>query len=62
MFSGSVTENILYGKPDATNEEIIKAAKLANAHDFIMGLEDGYNTFVGERGLNYLEGRSKEYP
>lgn len=59
LFSGSVAENILYGKPDATNEEIIKAAKLANAHDFIMGLEDGYNTFVGERGVK-LSGGQKQ--
>ena len=59
LFSGSVAENILYGKPDATNEEIIKAAKLANAHDFIMGLEDGYNTFVGERGVK-LSGGHKQ--
>lgn len=59
MFSGNIAENILYGKPSATNEEIIAAAKLANAHDFIMELEDGYNTFVGERGVK-LSGGQKQ--
>lgn len=59
MFSGNIAENILYGKPSATNEEIVAAAKLANAHDFIMELEDGYNTFVGERGVK-LSGGQKQ--
>lgn len=59
MFSGNIAENILYGKPSATNEEIIAAAKLANAHEFIMELEDGYNTFVGERGVK-LSGGQKQ--
>jgi len=59
LFSGTVKENILYGKPDATDEEIIRAAKLANAHDFIMELENGYDTFVGERGVK-LSGGQKQ--
>lgn len=59
MFSGTIRENILYGRPDASDEEIIKAAKQANAHEFIMGLEDGYNTYVGERGVK-LSGGQKQ--
>ncbi|WP_041746662.1 ABC transporter ATP-binding protein [Thermoclostridium stercorarium] len=59
LFSGTVKENILYGKPDATDEEVIQAAKLANAHDFIMELENGYDTFVGERGVK-LSGGQKQ--
>lgn len=59
LFSGTVEENILYGKPDATHEEVVRAAKLANAHDFIMGLENGYDTFVGERGVK-LSGGQKQ--
>lgn len=59
LFSGTVAENILYGKPDATRDEIIHAAKLANAHDFIMELENGYDTFVGERGVK-LSGGQKQ--
>lgn len=59
MFSGTVEENILYGKPDAAKEEVINAAKLANAHDFIMELENGYDTFVGERGAK-LSGGQKQ--
>ncbi|MFI5358904.1 MAG: ABC transporter ATP-binding protein [Halanaerobiales bacterium] len=50
LFSGSIKENIRYGKLDATDEEIIQAAKLVNAHDFIMKLEHGYDTDVGEGG------------
>jgi len=59
LFAGTVMENIRYGKPDATEEEIIEAAKKANAHDFIMELEDGYNTYVGERGVK-LSGGQKQ--
>jgi ATP-binding cassette subfamily B protein len=59
MFSGTVEENILYGKPDAAKEEVINAAKLANAHEFIMELENGYDTFVGERGAK-LSGGQKQ--
>ena len=50
IFAGTVRENIAYGKKDATQQEIEEAAKNANIHDFIMGLEDGYDTYVGERG------------
>ncbi|SNU07948.1 ATP-binding cassette, subfamily B [Lachnospiraceae bacterium] len=50
LFSGTVIDNIRFSKPDATIAEIIKAAKLANAHDFISRLPDGYNTYVGEKG------------
>lgn len=50
LFSGTIRENIAYGKPDATEEEIIAAAKSACAHDFIVGLKDGYDTAVGEGG------------
>ena len=50
LFSGTILDNIRFSKPDATVEEIIKAAKLANAHDFITKLPDGYNTYVGEKG------------
>lgn len=59
LFSGTIMDNIIYGKPDATREEIIQAAKLANAHDFIMELENGYDTFVGERGVK-LSGGQKQ--
>ena len=59
MFSGSVRENISYGKPDASDEEIIAAAKNANIHDFIMSLENGYDTHVGERGTR-LSGGQKQ--
>lgn len=59
LFGGSVKENIAYGKPDATFDEIIEAAKKANIHDFIMTLPDGYDTFVGERGTR-LSGGQKQ--
>ena len=59
LFSGSIRDNIAYGKPDATEEEIIEAAKCANIHDFIMELPDQYNTFVGERGAR-LSGGQKQ--
>ncbi len=50
LFSGTIYENIAYAKPDATPEEVIRAAKIANAHDFIIRFNDGYDTLVGERG------------
>ena len=56
LFSGSIRDNIRYSKPDATNEEIIRAAKMANAHDFIMNLPQGYNTIVGEKGYSLSGG------
>lgn len=59
LFAGTVMENIRYGKPDATDEEVIEAAKAANAHDFIMELDDGYNTDIGQRGVK-LSGGQKQ--
>lgn len=59
LFSGTIMENIRYGKPDATEEEIIEAAKLASAYDFIMELEEGFDTYVGERGVK-LSGGQKQ--
>lgn len=59
LFSDSVKQNILMGNPHATDEEVIAAAKAANAHDFIMSLPDGYNTKVGERGVK-LSGGQKQ--
>ncbi len=57
LFNGSVQENIALNKPDATTDEIIEAAKIAVAHDFIMGLPQGYNTNVGERGSTLSGGQ-----
>ena len=59
LFAGTVYDNILYGKPDATREEVIEAAKLANAHDFIMELPKGYDTDIGQRGIK-LSGGQKQ--
>ncbi len=59
LFSGTIRENIRYGKPDATEEEVIIASKAAQAHDFIMGFPNGYDTLVGERGTN-LSGGQKQ--
>lgn len=59
MFYGTIMENIIYGKPDATIDEVITAAKRANIHDFIVSLPDGYDTFVGERGTR-LSGGQKQ--
>ena len=59
LFSGTVSDNIRYGKLDASNEEIIEAAKKANAHDFIMALPDGYDTDIGQRGVK-LSGGQKQ--
>lgn len=59
LFSGTVRENIAYGKPGATEEEIISASKLAGAHDFISALPHGYDTYVGERGV-MLSGGQKQ--
>lgn len=59
LFSDTVKENILLGRPDATEEEVIRAAKKANAHDFIMALPKGYETEVGERGVK-LSGGQKQ--
>lgn len=50
LFSGTVRDNIRYGRPEASDEEVIAAAKVARAHDFIMGFPDGYDTAIGQRG------------
>lgn len=59
LFAGTIYENILYGRPDATKEEVIEAAKNANAHEFIMSMPDGYNTDIGQRGVK-LSGGQKQ--
>ncbi len=59
LFSGTIRDNIRYGWPDATDEEVIAAAKAAQAHDFIMAFPDGYDTVVGQRGVN-LSGGQKQ--
>ncbi len=59
LFVGTIRENILYGRPDATEEEIFAAAKRANIHDYIMTLENGYDTEIGERGVK-LSGGQKQ--
>jgi ATP-binding cassette subfamily B protein len=59
LFAGTVLENIKYGKPGASEEEVIEAAKRANAHEFIIELEKGYDTYVGERGVK-LSGGQKQ--
>lgn len=59
LFSGTVYENIAYGRTDATRKEVIQAAKMAGAHEFIMELKDGYDTYVGERGVK-LSGGQKQ--
>ncbi|OXM85167.1 ABC transporter ATP-binding protein [Paenibacillus rigui] len=59
LFSGTIKENLLYGKPDATENEMITAAKHANAHEFIMGLPGGYNAHVGQHGVK-LSGGQKQ--
>ena len=59
LFNASLKDNILYGKPDATDEEVVEAAKRANLHDYIMTLPDGYDTVIGERGVR-LSGGQKQ--
>lgn len=59
LFTGSVMDNIRYGRPDATEAEIVAAARNANAHDFIMSLPDGYDTYIGQRGIK-LSGGQKQ--
>ncbi|HQJ10364.1 MAG: ABC transporter ATP-binding protein [Chloroflexi bacterium] len=59
LFHGTARENILFGKPDATEEEVLRAAQVANAHDFIMRLPNGYDTLIGERGVK-LSGGQKQ--
>lgn len=57
LFNGTIKENILYSKPPATEDELIKAAKMAYAHNFIINLPDGYNTVIGERGVRLSYGQ-----
>ncbi|MBN2394823.1 MAG: ABC transporter ATP-binding protein [Anaerolineae bacterium] len=59
LFHGTARENILFGRPDATDEEVIAAAKIANAHEFLTRLPDGYDTLIGERGVK-LSGGQKQ--
>ncbi len=59
LFAGTVLDNIRFARPDATLEEVIKAAKAANAHEFICKMSDGYNTYVGEKG-HTLSGGEKQ--
>lgn len=59
LFSGTIYENIIYGRGDALKEEVVEAAKRAGAHEFIMNLKDGYDTYVGERGVK-LSGGQKQ--
>lgn len=59
LFTGTIKENILYGNPEANDEEVVKAAKNANIHEFICSLPDGYDTYVGERGVK-LSGGQKQ--
>ncbi|MCI1655593.1 MAG: ABC transporter ATP-binding protein/permease [Lachnospiraceae bacterium] len=59
MFSGTIRDNIAYGRPDASMEDIVEAAKKANVHEFVLSLPDGYDTFVGERGTR-LSGGQKQ--
>ncbi|MCJ8110833.1 SAV1866 family putative multidrug efflux ABC transporter [Staphylococcus aureus] len=59
LFSDTVKENILLGRPTATDEEVVEAAKMANAHDFIMNLPQGYDTEVGERGVKLSDGQKQ---
>ena len=59
LFNASIRDNILYGRLDATEEEVIEAAKRANIHDYIMSLEDGYNTVIGESGGSLSQGQKQ---
>ena len=59
LFVGTIRDNILYGRPDATEEEMHEAARRANIHDYIMTLENGYDTEIGERGVK-LSGGQKQ--
>jgi ATP-binding cassette subfamily B protein len=59
LFTGTIKENILYGKPDAEDAEVAKAAKDANIHDFIISLPEGYDSYIGEKGIK-LSGGQKQ--
>ena len=54
LYTGTIKENIKYGKQDASDDEVIEAAKKANIHEFIMELKDGYDTYIGERGVKVI--------
>ena len=60
LFDGSIAENIKFGMPDANQEQIEEAAKKANAHNFIMGFPDGYNTSVGSASSSQISGGQKQ--
>lgn len=62
LFTGTIFDNIRYAKPDATKEEVIRAAKMANAHEFIIKFPDGYDTYVGERGTTLSGGNGSGWP
>lgn len=59
LFHGTIYDNIKYGKDDATEQEIIEAAKIANVHDFIVSLPEGYQTFINEEGTNVSQGEKQ---
>ncbi|WP_343248132.1 ABC transporter ATP-binding protein [Diplocloster hominis] len=59
LFAGTVMDNIRYGRPDATDEEVVRAAKLANAHEFIMEMQDHYDTDIGQRGVKISGGQKQ---
>ena len=61
LFDGTIRDNLLFGRPTATDEELTSAAKAANAHEFIERLEDGYDTQIGERGVRLSGVRSKDW-
>ena len=62
LFSDTIEGNIRFGKPDATWEEVVEAAKIADAHDFIMEMPEGYNTIIERGAPVYPAGRSRELP
>lgn len=59
LFTGTIRENILYGNPSASEEEMVEAAKKAQIHEFVLSLKDGYDTYVGERGVKLSGDRSR---
>jgi len=59
LFSGTIRDNIRYGRPDASDEEVIAAAQAAQAHDFIMSFPDGYDSQIGQRGVNISGGQKQ---
>ena len=61
LFAATVAENIRYGRPCASDQEVVAAAKLANAHDFIEGFPDGYSTVLGERGVTLSGGQKQRW-